>query len=60
MCPGYRRTVQILRFNDFIKPGFHKRHKHNPLTGDQTYLGDLMNGNCMHEQISIDFQKEFE
>ena len=32
----------------------------NLLTGDQTYLYDLMYGNWMHEQISIDFQKYFE
>ena len=32
----------------------------NPLTGDQTYLYNLMYGNWMHEQISIDFQKDFE
>ena len=32
----------------------------NLLTGDQTYLYDLMYGNWMDEQISIDFQKDFE
>ena len=32
----------------------------NPLTGDQTYLYDLMYGDWMHEQISIDFQKDFQ
>ena len=32
----------------------------NPLTGDQTYMYSPMYGNWMHEQISIDFQKDFQ
>ena len=32
----------------------------NPLTGDQTYLYDLIYGNWMHGQISTGFQQDFE